>query len=76
MLFNNKIIYLNNIYQLSLILTALRTLSDKRCLSHNMCLHQVMMMLHFLNVIIASLKRETICKLINRILGSRLYISS
>ena len=25
------------------------TLSDKRCLSHGMCLYQVMMTLHFLN---------------------------
>ena len=67
------------------------TLPYKRCLSHDMCLYQVMMMLHFLNdvandaestqkiensVIIASLKSETIGKLINRIPGSHLLISS
>ena len=54
------------------------------------CLYQVMMTLHFLNdvvmtlnqqknenyVIIASLKSETMGKLINRIPGSRLMISS
>ena len=34
-------------YQQPLILTAL--LPDKRCLSHSMCLYQVMMTLHFLN---------------------------
>ena len=34
-------------YQLPLILSAL--LSDKRYLSHGMCLYQVMMTLHFLN---------------------------
>ena len=60
------------------MLTAL--LPDKRCLSHGMCLYQVMMTLHFLNdgandpespqqienyVIIASLKSETMVKLIN-----------
>ena len=60
---------------------------DKRCLSHHMCLYHVMMTLHFLNevandtkienyVIIASLKSETMGKLINRIPGSRLLISS
>ena len=67
------------------------TLPDKHCLSHEMCLYQVMMALHFLNdvangtestqkfanyIIIASLKRETIVKLINRIPGSPLLISS
>ena len=56
------------------------TLPDKRCLSHGMCLNQVMMTLHFLNevandtestqksknyIIIASLKSETMGKLIN-----------
>ena len=66
-------------------------LPDKRCLSHGMCLDYVMMTLHFLNdvvndaestqkiendVIIASLKRETIGKLINRKPVSRLLISS
>ena len=66
-------------------------LPDKHYLSHSMCLYQVMMMLHLLNdvpndaestqkienyVIIASLKRETMGKLINRISGSRLLISS
>ena len=33
----------NLIYQLPLILTALFHLPDKRCLSHGMCLHQIMM---------------------------------
>ena len=62
-----------------------------RCLSHGMCLYQVMMTLHFLNdvandaestqkienyVIIGSLKRETIGNLITRIPGSRLLMSS
>ena len=69
-------------------------LPDKCCLSHGMCLYQVMMMLqkqHFSNdgandaksiqkskitIIIASLKSETMGKLINRIPGSRLLISS
>ena len=66
-------------YQLTLILTAFCTLPDKRCLSHGMCLYQVMMMSHVLNdvandagstqkidhyVIIASLKYETMGKLI------------
>ena len=37
------------IYQLPLILTACCTLPDKSCLSHGMCLYQVMMTLHFLN---------------------------
>ena len=61
------------------------TLPDKHGLSHGMCLYQ-----HFLNdvandadqtqkienyVIIASLKRDTIGKLINRIPASRLLIS-
>ena len=48
-----------------------------------MCLYQIMMTLHFLNdiaidadVIIASLKRKTMGKLINRIPGSCLLISS
>ena len=64
---------------------------DKHSLSHDMCLDQVMMTLHFLNdvaddaesiqksknyVIIASLKSETMGNLINRIQGSRLLISS
>ena len=56
---------------------------DKRCLSHCMCLYQVIMTLHFLNdvvndiesmripiitsIIIAILKSESTCKLINRI---------
>ena len=66
------------------------TLPDKRCLSHGMYLYQVMMTLHFLNdvaydteftkienyVIIASLKSETMGKLINRIPCSCLLISS
>ena len=38
-----------NKYQLPLILTACCTLPDKHCLSHAMCLYQVMMTLHFLN---------------------------
>ena len=33
-----------------LILTALLPMPDKHCLSHGMCLYQVMMTLHFLNV--------------------------
>ena len=37
------------VYQLPLILTVCRTLPDKLCLSHGMCLYQVMMALHFLN---------------------------
>ena len=41
------------LYQSSLILTALsRVASDKRCLSHGMCLYQVMMTLHFLNDVV------------------------
>ena len=66
------------------------TLPDKWCLSHSMCLYQVMMTLHFLNdvandaesiqienyVIIASLKSGTMGKLINRIPGSCLLIPS
>ena len=65
-------------------------LPDKRCLSHGMCLYKVMMTLHFLNdaandtestqnkkyVIIASFKSEIMGKLINRIPGLRLLISS
>ena len=66
-------------------------LPNKSCLSHRMCLYQVMMTLHFLNdvaydaestqkfenyVIIASLKSETMVKLINRIPGLCLLISS
>ena len=66
-------------------------LPDKRCLSHGMCLYQIMMTLHFLSdvasdtestqklkdyLIIARLKSETRGKLINRILGLRLLISS
>ena len=65
-------------------------LPDKHGLSRDMCLYQVMMMLHFLNhvandtestqkskyVIIASLKSETMGKLINRIPGSRFFISN
>ena len=62
-----------------------------RCLSHGMLLYLVMMMLHFLNdvandaestqkienyVIIASLKSETMGKLINRTSGSHFMISS
>ena len=63
---------------------------DKHSLSHGMCLYQVMMMLHFFNdvandaeptkkenyVIIAILKSETMGKLINRIPGLLLLISS
>ena len=65
------------------------TLPDKLCLSHGRCLYQAMMTLHFLNnvandaeliqienyAIIASLKSETMGKLINRIPGSRRSIS-
>ena len=66
-------------------------LPDKHGLSHGMCLYQVMVTLHFLNdvandaestkkiqnyVIIASLKSETIGKLIKRIPGLCLLISS
>ena len=36
-------------YHLPNILIVLGTLPDKRCLSHGMCLYQVMMTLHFLN---------------------------
>ena len=39
----------NNFYHLLLILTALLMLHDKHCLSHSMCLYQVMISLHFLN---------------------------
>ena len=56
------------------------------CLSHCMCLYHVMMTLHFLNdvtntkikndVIITSLKSKTMGKLMNRIPGSCLLISS
>ena len=59
------------------------------CLSHDMCLYQVIMTLHFLNdvvddiiheidnyVIIAGLNSESACKLINRIQGLLLLISS
>ena len=64
---------------------------DKRYLSHGISLYRVMMTLHFLNdiaydvestqkikndAISASLKSETMGKLINRIPGSRLLISS
>ena len=60
-------------------------LPDNHCPSDGMCLCQVMMTLHFLHdvandaestqkienyVIIAGLKSETMCKLINRIPGS------
>ena len=62
------------------------TLPDQRCLSQGMCPYQIMVTLHFLNdvacdaestkiendVIIASLKSETMDKLINKIPGSRL----
>ena len=66
-------------------------LPDKHCLSHSVCLYQVMMTLHFLNyvpndaestkkiknyVIIASLKSETMGNLVNRIPSARLLISS
>ena len=66
-------------------------LTDKSCLSHGMCLYQVMKKLHFLNdvandtestqkienyIINASLNSETMGKLINRIPGLRLLISS
>ena len=80
-----------DIYRLPLILTALLHVADKRYLSHGMCLYQVMKKLHFLNdvandaestqklknyAIIASLKSETVCYLINRIQGSRILILS
>ena len=66
------------------------TFPDQRCLSHGMCLYQVMITLHILNdvaydaestkienyLIIASFKSETMGKLINRIPGSCLLISS
>ena len=66
-------------------------LPDKHGLSHGMCPYQVIMTLHFLksvandaestkknenDVIIASLKSETMGKLINRIPVLRLLISS
>ena len=57
-----------------------------RCLINVVCRYQVIMTLHFLNdvandaestqTIIASLRSETMGKLINRIPGSRLLISS
>ena len=40
-------------YQLPHILTAFYTLPDKHCLSHSMCLYQVMMTLHFLNDVVS-----------------------
>ena len=69
---------LRQVYQLPRILNGFCMLPDKRCLSHGMCHYQVMMTLHFLNditydaestknrklVIIASLKSETMGKLI------------
>ena len=36
-------------YQIPFILTATFHVACKRCLSHGMCLNQVMMTLHFLN---------------------------
>ena len=64
-------------------------LPDKHCLSHGMCLYQVMLTLHFLMTHItlnqsknrnlshnSYLKSETMGKLINRIPGLRLLISS
>ena len=67
-------------------------LPDKHGLSHGMCLYQVMMTLHFLNnfandaesintkienyIIIASLKSETMDKLINRMPGLHRLILS
>ena len=64
-------------------------MTDKHGLSHEMCLYQVMMTLHFLNVaydaistkienyaIIASLKSNTMGKLIIRIPDSLLIIWS
>ena len=57
---------------------------DNCCLSHRMYLNQVTLALHVLNgvvvfdnyVIIASLKSKPTCKLINRVPGSCLLISS
>ena len=78
-------------YQIPLILTVLLYIAFKHGLSYGISLYQVMMTLQFLNdvandaestqkigkyVIIASLKCETISKLINRIPGLRLLISS
>ena len=39
------------------------TLPDKRCLSHGMCLYQVMMTLHFLNDVAYDAKSTTKRKL-------------
>ena len=79
------------IYQLPLYELKCCTLLDKRYLSHSMCLYQVIMTLHFLNDVangaestqtskimplIANLKSETMGKLIKRIPGSCLLISS
>ena len=44
---NDLILYF--IYQLPFILTAVLPVPDRRCLSHGMCLYQVMMALHFLS---------------------------
>ena len=80
------------IYQLPLIFNCIVAhCLIKRCLSQGTCLYQVMKTLHFLNdfakwccinkkiknyVIIPGLKSQTIGKLINRIPGLRLLISS
>ena len=75
------------IYQLPFILLQRCTLPDKRCLSHGICLYQVMVTFHFLNdaaneaalrhnMIFASCESEQLIELINRLLGSRLLISS
>ena len=73
-------------YQLPLIYMHCCTLPDKHCLSHGMCLYQVMLMLHFLMMLNQPknrtlthncyLKSETMGKLINRIPGLHLLISS
>ena len=74
-------------YQLLLILTELFQHNLINVSYLRACyLYQIMMTLHFMNdvandaesthVIIASLKSETMGKLINRITGSRLLISS
>ena len=77
-----------DIYHLPLILTALLYVDLINVAYYGMCLYQFMLTLHFLNDVvndieltqksinIASLSSELACKLINRIPGSRLLISS
>ena len=44
-----EVIVYKSIYQLPFLLTAALHDADKHCLSHGMCIYQVMMTLHFLN---------------------------